>query len=491
MNFDNNKNDKISELELLNNISILINQKDNINDIIEEVYTLIKDYMGLNNICLWLFNKENEKFRLIYNKKKDVKEDFIDRLNLQYNAKENIFNETPSYVCVDDEFKSYNDLRCESLQDGYKDTKLFLPLLKSNNLLGVVAYEHFELLEKFIIPDNIMLFEIITTQLATAISNERQKKQISMEANVSSATRDIAKIIETQYETDYVIPLMGEILDKYLSNALVYIFLKDKNDKFTLRWPGSYSQKSINPLLDQLNDPSNVVYSENKHAIAIPLTYKSKLIGAIVGDAKIEEIDEIEVFYLKEISKQCSVTLDRAKSYAETVKHATIDALTGLDNRRQLDKRLLQEASVVLRTARPLSVLMTDIDHFKMINDTHGHGVGDYVLREVAKIIIDTCREYDIAGRYGGEEFVVLLPDTSIDGAEKLAERLRKKVEESVFSIGKYISSKADNIKLTLSIGVATYDQTYKNPADIYEEADIALYKAKQEGRNKVVMFSG
>lgn len=488
-----NNKEITSSLSLIYEVTKSINNNSDLNDIFESIYSLLKGAIGLEDICLWLWNDENKNFKLIFNKHKKIQDNFIDLLNFQCPNDGQPPTQNLALVHFEEDFVTLDNLKDSPIEIIPEKAKLFLPLIDGNNLLGVIVFDRPLTLGRVLTSDNVMMFNIIATQLATAILSERHEKRIKLDASISSATKDIAKIIETQYETNFVIPLMGEILDKYLSKALIYIFLRGEKDNLKISWPASYSEKIIDPLLDSLKKKMDVVFSDNRYAMALPLLYKNQLIGAIVGDAKIEEMDDIEICFLKELSKQCSVTLDRANAYAETVKHATVDALTGMDNRRQLDKRLMQEASIVLRTKRPLSVLMIDIDHFKMINDTHGHSVGDFVLKEIGKIIKITARDYDIVGRYGGEEFVVLLPDTTIEGAKILAERLRMNVEEASFNIGKYLSSKADLIKLTLSIGIATFDvstTSYKNPADVYEEADIALYKAKQEGRNRVILFN-
>ena len=486
---NNSKNTQ--ELALIYEVTRTFNAHKDLNELFDAIYQLLNNSFALQDISLWIFNSDNATFKSIFNKNYSFEASFFDKLHLK--DKFNLENENNklNFFFINELFISMDNLNLSDLKLDSDNNNLIFPMVNENKLIGLICFTDPKEIKEYITLEILTIMAIISTQLSTAFVNEQLKKQISINASISNATKDIAKIIENQYELNYVIPIMGEIMDKYLYNALVYIFMREKNGKFKLFWPSSYSQKSIDPLLESLDDKVDYVYSDNKYAVAMPLMHNEELIGAVVGDAKIEEIETIEVKFLRDLVNQCSVTLDRSSKYAETVKYATIDALTGLDNRRQLDKRLLQEASVVIRTGRPLSLLMMDIDHFKTINDTHGHSVGDHVLKEVAKIIKSASREYDIAARYGGEEFVLLLPDTPIDGAQILAERLRHNVEEAKFHIGKYVSSKAELIKLTLSVGISSFDSSYKNPADVYEEADIALYKAKQEGRNKVVLFNG
>ncbi|MFW6281802.1 MAG: GGDEF domain-containing protein [bacterium] len=156
------------------------------------------------------------------------------------------------------------------------------------------------------------------------------------------------------------------------------------------------------------------------------------------------------------------------------------DFLTGLYNRRYFMQAGENEIERVERNERSLALMMIDIDHFKDVNDTYGHAVGDKVLKNLANILKDSVREIDIVGRLGGEEFGIILPDTNISNAEKTAERLRKNIEDSS------IQFEGENISVTVSIGVSSYTKKIYNMSDLLHEADIALYKAKDRGRNCV-----
>ena len=129
-----------------------------------------------------------------------------------------------------------------------------------------------------------------------------------------------------------------------------------------------------------------------------------------------------------------------------------------------------------------MSLLLFDLDHFKSINDTYGHLAGDAVLIKVADLVRDSLRESDVAGRYGGEEFGIILPDTSGPGAMVVAERLRQSVESTLVSFEKL------QIAMSISIGVAEFSATFSNAEDMIAKADEALYKAKQAGRNRVIL---
>ncbi|TCL70443.1 PleD family two-component system response regulator [Rhizobium sp. BK251] len=170
-------------------------------------------------------------------------------------------------------------------------------------------------------------------------------------------------------------------------------------------------------------------------------------------------------------------------SVKETIELAVTDALTGLNNRRYLDshlKALFKRATV---RGRPLSVLITDIDRFKLVNDTYGHDAGDEVLREFAGRIRSTVRGADLACRFGGEEFVIVMPDTPEDVAASVAERLRSSVESMPF----VLRSSGQALNLTASFGLSSRAIAIETPEQLMKQADRALYEAKKTGRNRVV----
>lgn len=161
---------------------------------------------------------------------------------------------------------------------------------------------------------------------------------------------------------------------------------------------------------------------------------------------------------------------------AELAGLALRDAMTGLYNRRAGDERLAQEMARHRRHGRPLAVVIADVDHFKAVNDTHGHAAGDAVLCDVARVLLAHSRSSDMVVRHGGEEFVVLMPETGDEGAGIAAEKLRAAV-----------AAHAGRVRVTLSLGVACDAQWYTDPVAALEAADRALYAAKQGGRNRVV----
>ncbi|WP_193176575.1 GGDEF domain-containing protein [Oricola nitratireducens] len=163
-----------------------------------------------------------------------------------------------------------------------------------------------------------------------------------------------------------------------------------------------------------------------------------------------------------------------------TFQHAALtDPLTGLQNRRYFDDALAQYMDEFSRIERPLGIMIVDIDHFKSINDTHGHDVGDEVIKGLANTIIEYTRYHDIAARIGGEEFAVVAPNLTVNELDKLANRLRLAVSNLAFNVGNV------RLRITISIGIAIWDGK-ESGAALYKRADSNLYNAKRSGRNRV-----
>jgi two-component system cell cycle response regulator len=170
-------------------------------------------------------------------------------------------------------------------------------------------------------------------------------------------------------------------------------------------------------------------------------------------------------------------------SVTETIEMAVIDGLTGLHNRRYLDSHLNTLFDRAVSRRRPLSLMITDLDRFKSINDTYGHDGGDDVLREFARRLRKNVRGIDLACRFGGEEFVVVMPDTDAMIAEKVAERIRAEIERHPFEI----ASSGQLLNVTVSVGVSSILRGVDSVEQLMKRADLALYEAKTGGRNRVV----
>lgn len=191
---------------------------------------------------------------------------------------------------------------------------------------------------------------------------------------------------------------------------------------------------------------------------------------------------EVDARAVLSFAGQAGIAIDNARLFAEVKSLAITDYLTGLYNRRYFFEFADHEYQRSRRYGTPLSLVMLDIDNFKRINDTYGHLTGDEILKSVARRCLETMRDADIVGRYGGEEFVILLPDTGPQDAEAAAERLRQRFEEEPFAAGN------QSIPVTVSLGVCTLSEGIQSMASMLGKVDEAVYNAKKSGRNSVVV---
>jgi diguanylate cyclase (GGDEF)-like protein len=219
--------------------------------------------------------------------------------------------------------------------------------------------------------------------------------------------------------------------------------------------------------------------------INVPLMLRGKLVGFLsMGNQMAQAYHDPEISLANSFADQVSIAIENARLFKEIQDLAITDGLTGLFNRRHFYQMANLEFQRSSRYNRPLSLLMIDVDLFKRINDTYGHLVGDKVLNNVAQKCLLKVRGGDLAGRYGGEEFSLLLPETNEASALALAERLRATIAETPLVIGQ------GQVKITVSIGVAQKDSECNNLEELLRRSDEALYIAKNAGRNCVRVWS-
>ncbi len=223
-----------------------------------------------------------------------------------------------------------------------------------------------------------------------------------------------------------------------------------------------------------------------KSLIASPLTVEGKIVGILyVDDFCQRRFTTEDVYTISLISTYAALAIERVKLMEDTRLMAITDGLTGLYNHRHFLSRLEEEIERARRYNHHLSLVTFDIDYFKKYNDNQGHLRGNDALREISSLVKDTRRQIDICARCGGEEFAIIMPETTKGKAYNLAERLRKKVEDFRFEG----EEQQPNGRLTISVGVAGFPEDCQTMGDLLDKADQALYEAKKQGRNQVVSY--
>lgn len=220
---------------------------------------------------------------------------------------------------------------------------------------------------------------------------------------------------------------------------------------------------------------------QRHHATHYRLEIDQQHLGDITLTRR-QRFPEAEILLIEDLLCKLVYPLRNAIRFQQAYQHALTDTLTGLANRYAFDQSLQREIDLAKRRDSPLALIVLDLDHFKAINDTHGHSIGDNVLKQLSDSIRETLRRSDICFRYGGEEFVVILSDTDLQAAWFVAERLRQAVLKLQFA------SSHSTFNLSISAGVSIH-----RPGDdifsIFDRADHALFKAKAAGRNQVKSF--
>ncbi len=225
-------------------------------------------------------------------------------------------------------------------------------------------------------------------------------------------------------------------------------------------------------------------FSALKSLMVMPLIAQDRPVGTlIVGHEEPDALGKERREMLEVVSNQVAVTMENAHLYARMEEMAKYDALTGLANRRSFEEKLQEAMARHKRAGRSFGLVLTDIDHFKSVNDTYGHPVGDEVLRHVGKTLTEELREVDVPARYGGEEFVIILEDTDLEGTRQVADRVREAIGALTFQ------TELGELQCTISMGIAMGPWDSEEPHELVDLADQALYFSKENGRNRVSVY--
>ncbi|HUB09189.1 MAG TPA: sensor domain-containing diguanylate cyclase [Myxococcales bacterium] len=230
-----------------------------------------------------------------------------------------------------------------------------------------------------------------------------------------------------------------------------------------------------------------VAHFNTRAVLAVPLRCKGRTLGVIevINGFSAQDFSEDDVRTLASIADYAAIALENARNFQRIEELTVVDDHTGLFNSRYLYRQLEVETVRARRFGHPLSIVFLDLDHFKTVNDTYGHQLGSQLLREVGSVLLSTLRAIDVATRYGGDEFVVLLPETDRAQAKLAAERLRQAMGERYF-----LKDHGLAVRITASFGVATFPDDASSADELMRKADMAMYQVKESGRDGVRLVS-
>ena len=289
-------------------------------------------------------------------------------------------------------------------------------------------------------------------------------------------------------DSDFCVEVWNQFMENHASIKPADIVGQSLFSHFPEIDEGWLRQKSV-PIFN-LRSPVFIIWEQRQYLFKFganrPVTcgahhmYQNVTMFPIIGDN-----GEVSRFCIMvyDVTDQALSKLGMSRLNDELKVASRIDGLTGLFNRRYWQERFEQAYKLAKRREKPSTALMLDIDHFKKVNDTYGHQAGDSVIQSLAHLIKRCVRETDVAGRYGGEEFAVILTDSAVDNAVTVAERLRRLAEHS------QVEHEGQIIKFNISVGLAEFSPLCDSPMEWLERADQALYQAKQTGRNKYCVW--
>jgi diguanylate cyclase (GGDEF)-like protein len=334
---------------------------------------------------------------------------------------------------------------------------------------------------------------------------EKQQRQFN------EAMIDSAAALNSTLNFDEVLDRILTNLEKVISHTFANIMLVNDNGEVKIVRAHGYDAKGLENLFQNISlsvaetpsllkmamDGSPIVIPDTqtdpewkknhekqgvRSYLGVPILVKGKVMGYINVESELpQHYNKNHGRQLLAFANQAAVAIENSRLFEQMGQMAVVDPLTGLYNRRHFYELGEIEIERARRYSSPLSLLMIDLDHFKNFNDTFGHAVGDKVLQEASKVTGSTLRKIDIPGRLGGEEFVVLLPETNEQNGLIVADRLRNAISSIRIPI-----EDGDSLSVTASIGLASLNATHANLQSLITSADIAMYKAKENGRNRV-----
>jgi len=352
-----------------------------------------------------------------------------------------------------------------------------------------------------IIIDSIYVFSV-SKQLQN-LQREKEKMQLSiMDLQVESLLlKTLTDIIETfseEISLDEVLEKVTDSLKNLFVNETVVLQLMGENFKMAVK--GKSLELPSEILEDIARKPRPILinnttsFPQYKNLVKQGVTsfiistlYHKKNVRGIIGvfsfDNKLFNIKELNL--LRMVSAPTSLVVENAELFEKTKVLAVTDALTQLYNRRHFEKILVETISEAEKQGGDIkvSLCMADIDYFKHYNDVNGHPAGDAVLRKIAEVLRKSVKGSDVVGRYGGEEFIIIFPDTSKDNVVKICETIRKRIRDFKFPN----EEKQPNKDLTVSFGIATFPDDARTADELVKKADSALYRAKGMGRDRVI----
>jgi diguanylate cyclase (GGDEF)-like protein len=494
------------ETEVLQQITMAANSSLRFTEVVQRIFELINRLVPSDSAGLLLFDGDEIVLRAVRGFREN---DAIVGMRWKRSgtANERVYQTRRPMI--------FQDVQAEF--DGYRipphnhvRSVLMIPLLAGGDVIGILSLDSWVLAH--FTEDDLRLARLFAGDVAVGLENARLYEEARARTEELEIINRVGTAITSGLDLDHVLVMLYEQCRQVMETDSFYVALYHE-DRGEIEFPlfqdqGIYRQ--VHPLQLSSNTGMAGCVIEEAHTIylpdsldpniqeryrlirygglptrsylGVPMYLRDKVLGVISTQstrANAYTVDQIRL--LETIAAQAAIAIENARLYKQAQTAATTDDLTGLLNRRELFRRAEQELARAVRYRSHLAMVMIDFDHFKGVNDTYGHLAGDQVLRFMTRICQENMRLVDVVGRYGGEEILVLMPETTADQALQAAERLRAQIERTTVQVDEM------GISVTISAGVAELRRDSGMTLEgLIAQADMALFVAKSQGRNRV-----
>jgi diguanylate cyclase (GGDEF)-like protein len=485
----------MQKVAILYDVSQAVLSTFDLDEVLSQILMIAKDYFRVENCAILLLDPSDQKLK--------VRKEFgRTRLDLEIPMGKGIIGSAarrklPIYapdVSKDARYiKTFAETRSE----------LAIPLVVREEVYGVLDFQSTKL--DYFDTDTIDLLTLFSTQASIALANARLYSKEQRQRRQLEAINAIAEQISKTSELDDLLEKICSLIpEKFAVEHAALILREGELDEqrlvmrahagrltpvFASQWelpPGdglcrtAYHRGEVVVENDVRHSQRYVQgFQETRSELCLPLVAFEEPLGVLVLDsAQPDNFRDEDVRVLQSVADICAIGIRNSMQLHRAKTMASTDGLTGIYNRRGFETRIIETLAAAGRNGLGLSLLIIDIDHFKRLNDEFGHLLGDEVLRQVAKVFTQQLRKNDVVCRYGGEEFAILLPETTTERAQAVAEKLRRVVADHQFP--------GVPRPVTISLGIADCPTHAASRDELVRAADEALYAAKQNGRNRV-----
>ena len=495
------------KLTALNSLSSAISKSLDLSEILADSLNVIMDTSGSLYGEMLLFQDEARTFRLASYRGENIQPNKLEVRPAESPLAFRVLKSgEPNLVDTLDREPRLASLFGERLELG---ALAAVPLRSKNRILGVM---HLAIGKQQLFPTfDFDLFTSIGNQIGMAAENAMLFQRTAAQAKQIKVLNNIARIISSSLQIEEVFDSFANEMEKLFSfDRLSVAFLDESGSYLRIMASGSrtdsgWGMESLIPVVG--TGPGWVVLNEThfihpdtkaqnrfiedqflledgiRSYILLPLEARRRVVGTFgLGSSRTNGFSEKDLPLLTQLSKQISVAIENVKLYQKTKETSILDDVSSLFNFRYFHQALERELKLVARHKSRLSLIFIDLDKFKAVNDAHGHLRGSKVLREVGFLLRAAIRETDIAARYGGDEFVVILPDTDQSQARRLGERIRQLILQTSF-----LKEEGINSRLGASIGLATYPTEAPTKEELINLADERMYEDKRANRSKPI----